>query len=160
MKEIKKIEIELFDKAVALLSQEFTMTKWKLTKTGEANFIRNFGEEVGSFFINHSYQSGWRFGKNSFSQVYQLHGFNYNKSNKAIYKRGYYIIGSGLHNDPIVFNTNTGTVGFIDSDLFYRSEQEIDIEDLFKDTGLDMGTFYYRSIVEGDKFYGRASDLV
>ncbi|MTG97405.1 MULTISPECIES: hypothetical protein [Myroides] len=159
MKEIKSINVALFDQAVEIMKQKFNMEKRPLTKTAEANFIRNFGEEIGTFFINHSYESGWRFGKNLFSQVAFLHGSNFSKYNKEIYKKGYYIIGSGLHDDLIILNLNTGTIGYIDSDLFYRSEKEYTVEELFKDTGLDLGTFYYRSVVEDDNFYGRASDL-
>lgn len=153
-----KINVILFDKAIELMSEEYNLEVWNLTKTGEGNFIKNFGEEVGTFFINHSYHSGWRFGNNVFSQVYMLHKLNFMPQNKEIYKKGYYIIGMGLNEDPIVLNTNTWTIGYLDSDLFYRTE-EATFKDSFVDTGLDLGTFYYRSLVESNDFYGRASDV-
>lgn len=154
-----KVNTVLFDKAVEILSQDFEFVEKPLTKTAEGNFRRNFGEEIGEFFITHSYRSGWRFGSNTFDQMYKLHGENYKKHNREIYKQGYYIIGTGAHEDLIILNLNTATVGYVDSDAFYRGEAEVDINALFKDTGLDMGTFYYRSITEGDKFYTRASDV-
>jgi len=159
MERENKVNTVLFDKAIEILSQEFEIVKWQLTKTAEGNFRRNFGDEIGEFFITHSYRSGWRFGSNSFYQMYLLHGENYKKHNREIYKQGYYIIGTGANEDLIVLNLNTATVGFVDSDAFYRGETEVDINTLFKDTGLDMGTFYYRSITEGDQFYTRASDV-
>ncbi|MDR0227569.1 MAG: hypothetical protein LBI72_00660 [Flavobacteriaceae bacterium] len=153
-----KINVELFDKAVAIMEEQYSFEPWKLTKTGEANFIKNFGEEVGTFFINHSYSSGWRFGSNLFSQVYMLHKINFMPSNQEIYKKGYYIIGTGLNEDLIVLNTNLWTIGYLDSDLFYRSK-DVEFDDMYVDTGLDLGTFYYRSLIEGDAFYGRAKDV-
>lgn len=159
MEQTNKVNTALFDKAVELLSQEWTIEKWQLTKTAQGNFIRNFGEEIGTFLINHSYTAGWRFGSNSFHQVVHLHKENYKKHNREIYKQGYYIIGTGLHEDLIILNLNTATVGYVDSDAFYRGEKEVDITALFKDTGLDIGTFYYRSITEKETFYSCAEDV-
>ncbi|MCA4806876.1 hypothetical protein [Myroides odoratimimus] len=159
MEKESKVNVVLFDQAVELLSKEHELIKWPLTNTAEGNFIKNFGEEIGAFFISHSYRSGWRFGINTFDQVFHLHKVNFKKHNRDIYKQGYYIIGTGLHEDLIVLNLNTATVGYVSSEAFYRGEAEVDINVLFKDTGLDMGTFYYRSITEQDSFYRCAEDV-
>lgn len=154
-----KIRVDLFDEAVALLSAELTIDKWAITKTSEEHFRRNFGDEIGEFFINHSYTAGYRFGSNTFEQVRFLHGENFKKHNREIYKQGYYIIGRGLREDLIVLNLHTNTIGFIDSDLFYRHEELLPIDQLFKDTHLDLGTFYYRSITESDSFVSKAAEV-
>lgn len=159
MKQKEKVNVGLFDKAIEILAQEWTIVKWQLTKTAEGNFIRNFGEEIGTFLINHSYTSGWRFGINNFHQVVHLHKENFKKHNREIYKLGYYIIGTGLYEDLIILNLSTATVGYVSSDAFYRGEKEVDITALFRDTGLDIGTFYYRSITEKDTFYSCAEDV-
>ena len=159
MEQESKLNTALFDKAVGLLAQKWTMEKWQLTKIAEGNFIRNFGEEIGTFLINHSYTSGWRFGYNVFNQVRDIHKENYKQHNREIHKLGYYIIGTGFDEDLIVLNLATSTVGFVSSDAFYRGAAEVDIRQLFKDTGLDIGAFYYRSIVEQDSFYRCAEDV-
>lgn len=153
-----KINEALFDQAVAILAEQFQIETWQITKTSEGHFRRNFGDEVGEFFIRHSYSAGWRFGKNNFEQVRFLHGENFKPYNKEIYKQGYYIIGRGLGEDLIVLNCNTNTIGYIDSTAFYNATT-VSIEDVFVDTHLDLGTFYYRSIVEDNNFMGRASDV-
>ena len=60
------------------------------------------------------------------------------------------IIGSGANGDPIVLNTKTMNVGYVFHDILWEEENIDDLNKVYIDLKMSIGTFFYKSVTEED----------
>lgn len=75
---------------------------------------------------------------------------NIQDENKDIYKRDLLIIGSGANGDPIVLNIKTMSVGYLFHDILWEEENIEELNKIYIDLKMSIGTFFYKSVTEKD----------
>jgi len=141
------LDESLFKKALKI--QNFNSEVIKVTdKTTEFLESINLSSEVIEFFKTFSFREEIEFGNVFFNCVNRIRIENLEEENKEIYKHNLLIIGSGLNGDPIVLNTKTWNVGYIFHDILWEEENIEDLEKIYIDLKMSIGTFFYKSITE------------
>ncbi len=109
--------------------------------------------EFRSFLERHSYDHHVTMGHLTFDCVNSLAEENLDEGNAACVEAGLLIIGSGLNGDPIVLDLRAGTVGYVkNDDLFAEDDDRRPVREVFRDSGLDVGSFYLAAALYQDAF--------
>ncbi|SCX93388.1 hypothetical protein SAMN02927916_0822 [Flavobacterium anhuiense] len=143
------LDESLFKKALKI--QNFDNEVIKVTdKTIE--FLESIGlsSETIEFFKTFSFREEIEFGNVYFNCVNRIRTENLEEENKEIYKNHLLIIGSGLNGDPIVLNTKTLNVGYIFHDILWEEDNIEDLNKIYIDLKMSVGTFFYKSISKED----------
>lgn len=107
-------------------------------------------EALVSFFERHSYVSWVQIGRVSFNRVSELVRENMDPQNRAVYKSGLLIIGSGLNGDPIVVNIENGKAGYLCHDELWDSEENPELASMHCELPYSLGEFYLRAATSED----------
>lgn len=143
------LDESLFKKALKI--QNFDTEVIKVTdKTIEFLESIDLSSEVIGFFKTFSFREEIEFGNVYFNCVNRIRIENLEEENKEIYKHNLLIIGSGLNGDPIVLNTKTGNVGYVFHDILWEEENIEDLDKIYIDLKMSIGTFFYKSVTEED----------
>ncbi|WP_163398589.1 hypothetical protein [Flavobacterium fluviatile] len=141
------LDESLFKKALKF--QNFDNEVVKVTdKTIEFLKSINLSSEVIEFFKTFSFREEIEFGNIYFNCVNRIRTENLEEENKDIYKNNLLIIGSGLNGDPIVLNTETGNVGYIFHDILWENDKIENLDKIYIDLKISIGTFFYKSVTE------------
>lgn len=145
------LDQSLFKEALKIQNFDFTNDLIKVTdKTIEFLESMDLSSGVIDFFKAYSFRGEIEFGNVYFNCVNRIRTENLEEENKEIYKNHLLIIGSGLNGDPIVLNTKTLNVGYIFHDILWEEENIEDLNKIYIDLKMSIGTFFYKSITEKD----------
>ena len=110
----------------------------------------NLSKDLITFFKAFSFKEEIVFGNIYFNCVNRIRIENLEEENKEIYKKDLLIIGSGANGDPIVVNTKTLNVGYIFHDILWEEDNIEDLNKVYIDLKMSIGTFFYKSVTEED----------
>lgn len=141
----------LFKEALKIQNFDFKDNAIKVTdKTIDFFESINLSQDLMIFFKTFSFREEIEFGSIYFNCVNRIRTENLEKENKEIYKKDLLIIGSGSNGDPIVLNTKTMSIGYIFHDILWEKENIEDLNKIYIDLKMSIGTFFYKSITEGN----------
>ena len=103
---------------------------------------RRVADELIELLRAFPFSSHAQFGGVSFTDVNRIPEINDWLENTALKKNGLLQIGDGANGDPIVFNLETGTVGFVSHDDLWEGTA-IDICEIHCDLGLSVADFFH-----------------
>lgn len=145
------IDESLFKKALKIQNLDFKNDVVKVTdKTIEFLESLNLSKDLIDFFKTFSFREEIDFGSIYFNCVNRIRIENLEEENKEIYKKDLLIIGSGANGDPIFVNIKTQNVGYIFHDILWEEENIEDLNKVYIDLKMSIGTFFYKSITEED----------
>lgn len=145
------IDESLFKKALKIQNFDFKNDVVKVTdKTIEFLESLNLSKDLIDFFKTFSFREEIDFDSIYFNCVNRIRIENLEEENKEIYKKDLLIIGSGANGDPIVVNIKTQNVGYIFHDILWEEENIEDLNKVYIDLKMSIGTFFYKSITEED----------
>lgn len=145
------LDQSLFKKALKIQGFDFKNDAVKVTdKIIEFLESLNVSKDLITFFKTFSFREEIDFGSIYFNCVNGIRIENLEEENKEIYKKDLLIIGSGANGDPIVVNTKTLNVGYIFHDILWEEENIEDLNKVYIDLKMSIGTFFYKSVTEED----------
>ncbi|MXO03254.1 hypothetical protein [Flavobacterium sp. HBTb2-11-1] len=145
------LDESLFKKALKIQDFDFKNDVIKITdKTIEFLENLNLSKDLIDFFKTFSFREEIIFGSIYFNCVNRITIENLEEENREIYKKDLLIIGSGANGDPIVVNTKTMSVGYIFHDILWEEENIEDLNKVYIDLKMSIGTFFYKSVTEED----------
>lgn len=145
------LDQSLFKEALKIQNFDFTNDLIEVTdKTIEFFESMDLSSGVIDFFKAYSFREEIEFGNVYFNCVNRIRTENLEEENKEIYKNHLLIIGSGLNGDPIVLNTKTLNVGYIFHDILWEEDNIEDLNKIYIDLKMSVGTFFYKSVSEED----------
>ncbi len=138
------LDKDLFIKALENIDFDYHSSTIKVTDKS-IEFFKNIGltNELIEFFKEFSFRHELDFDCNYFNPINKFRTENLEEINKEIYKQNLLIIGSGMNGDPIVLNTKTMTIGYIFHDQLWESETIENIKEMYIDTKLSIGKFFF-----------------
>jgi hypothetical protein len=146
-----KLDQSLFKEALKIQKFDFKDGVVKVTdKTIEFFESLNLSHDLIDFFKTFSFREEIGFGNIYFNCVNRIRIENIEYSNKEIYKKDLLIIGSGANGDPIVLNTKTMNVGYVFHDILWEEENVDDLNKIYIDLKMTIGSFFYTSVTEED----------
>ena len=145
------LDQSLFKKALKIQGFDFKNDVVKVThKIIEFLESLNLSKDLITFFKAFSFKEEIVFGNIYFNCVNRIRIENLEEENKEIYKKDLLIIGSGANGDPIVVNTKTLNVGYIFHDILWEEDNIEDLNKVYIDLKMSIGTFFYKSVTEED----------
>ncbi|KAF2082584.1 hypothetical protein [Flavobacterium sharifuzzamanii] len=145
------LDESLFKKALKIQDFDFKNDVVKITdKTIEFLESLNLSKDLIDFFKTFSFREEIIFGSIYFNCVNRIRIENLEEENKEIYKKDLLIIGSGANGDPIVVNTKTMSIGYIFHDILWEEENIENLNKVYIDLKMSIGTFFYKSVTEED----------
>jgi hypothetical protein len=145
------LDESIFKAALKILNFDYEVGVIKITdKTIEFLESIDLSSELIDFFKTFSFMEEIGFGNIYFNCVNNLKVENLEKENKEIYKKDLLIIGSGANGDPIVLNTQTMNVGYVFHDILWEEDNVEDLNKIYIDLKMSIGTFFYKSVTEDD----------
>ncbi|QGK76163.1 hypothetical protein [Flavobacterium sp. SLB02] len=146
-----RLDESLFEEALKIQNFDYVADVVKVTdKTIEFFESFNLSQDLIDFFKTFSFREGIEFGNIYFNCVNEIRVENLEEENKKIYKKDLLIIGAGANGDPIVLNTKTLNVGYIFHDILWEEENIEDLNKVYIDLKMSIGTFFYKSLTEED----------
>ncbi|MTG97401.1 hypothetical protein NWE55_15095 [Myroides albus] len=140
---------ELFIDAIKQTFDQEDLAIIKLTELNYQFMKEYLSLDFAEFMRKYSFRQELDFNSNYFHTPNSFRTENLAIHNQELYKKGYFIIGSGLNGDPIVFNKHTSRIGYIFHDLLWESNS-LPISEVHIDMGMDLGTFFYLSATAAD----------
>ncbi|UWY29322.1 hypothetical protein N4T20_05155 [Flavobacterium sp. TR2] len=143
------LDQSLFKQALKIQGFDFKNDVVKVTdKIIEFLESLNLSKDLITFFKAFSFREDIHFRSIYFNCVNRIRIENLEEENKEIYKKDLLIIGSGANGDPIVVNTKTLNVGYIFHDILWEEENIEDLNKVYIDLKMSIGTFFYKSVTE------------
>lgn len=143
------LDQSLFKKGLKIQGFDFKNDVIKVTdKIIEFLESLNLSKDLITFFKAFSFREDIVFGSVYFNCVNRIRIENLEEENKEIYKKDLLIIGSGANGDPIVINTKTLNVGYVFHDILWEEEDIEDLNKVYIDLKMSIGTFFYKSATE------------
>lgn len=148
----KQIDRNLFDKAISDILIEVRPVRQSVTNS-TINFFDKYSipKELQDLLIQNSFDRPFKFGHIYYDKANDIEKENLEEQNINCINEGLLIIGSGLNGDPVVFDTQTWTIGFVFHDELWE-DTSIKARSVHIDTGLSVGQFYFNAATQIDSF--------
>jgi hypothetical protein len=148
----KRIDKDLFQKAISDILLEVRPVRQTVTNS-TINFFDKYAipKDLQDLLTQNSFDRPFKVGHIHYSKTNNIEKYNLEKENINCINEGLLIIGSGLNGDPVAFDTQTWTLGFIFHEKLWE-DSSIKARSVHIDTGLSVGQFYFNAATQIDSF--------
>ncbi len=123
----------------------------------------NLDPQIRDFLISNSYTNQTVFRQVYFNHVNSIKENNFSVEDRRILENSKLIVGTGCNGDPLVIDTRTGKVSFVDHDLLYDEDEDCDFDVILSDLNESIGSYFLNLMTIEDypiDSYFEDSDLI
>jgi len=148
----RRIDKELFEKAISNILLEVRPIRQTITNS-IISFFNKFAvpKELQDILIENSFDRPFKVGHIYYDSTNDIEKQNVEVENVNCINEGLLIIGCGLNGDPVVVDIHTLKMGFVFHDELWE-DSSIKARDVYIDTGLSIGQFYFNAATQMDSF--------